>query len=152
MLVPYQIPRSSYATVAHTIYSIFNKSWSILQAIVMLFVASAHGPVCDLESYSLRICHYGLYRSLTKEGPTMDCLLTPQFCLNFLLWSKAYLNERPPGESTTVGFSHCPASLRMWWDTFIHTTMCKLHCCTMVYTSRRCLDHNVMCYLHCLSD
>ena len=36
-------------------------------------------------------------------------------------------------------------SSRMWWDWFIHvhTSRCKLHSYTVVYTSTRCLAHNV---------
>ena len=75
----------------------------------------------------------------------MECPPIPQFNLDFslkLIWKRAHL-----AQALQIGNFHCLDSLRMWWAWFTHTTRCKLHCCTVVYTSTRCLAHNVV---HCL--
>ena len=40
----------------------------------------------------------------------MDCPPIPQFCLNFLLRSKTYLNEHPPTCSTSIANRDFPLS------------------------------------------
>ena len=80
---------------------------------------------------------------VSRKRATMDCPPIPQFCSCWglkLIQESAYLVQPLT--------SHCPVSLRIWWDWFTHTTRCKLHSCTVVCTSTRCLVHDVTCYLH----
>ena len=65
----------------------------------------------------------------------MDCLPIPQFFPNFLLRSKTYLKERPP--SANMEF---PLSSKLEDVVRLHT---RLHSCTVVYSSTRCLAHDV---------
>ena len=44
----------------------------------------------------------------------MDCPPIPQFCLDFLLRSKTYLRECPPGTSIANRDFSSLANLRMW--------------------------------------
>ena len=72
-------------------------------------------------------------------------------CLNFLLRSKTYLKERPSSSSIANSNRDFPLSSKP--EDVVRriytTTTCKLHSCTVVYTSTRCLAHNVTHYLHC---
>ena len=49
------------------------------------------------------------------------------------------LKEHPPRASTANKISLFPTSKPRWCgDTGLHTTWCKLHCCTVVYIGTRC--------------
>ena len=79
----------------------------------------------------------------------MDCPPIPQFFLNFLLRSKTYLKERPP--SASVANRDFPLSSKpedVVRVVYTHTTRCKLHSCTVVYSSTRCLAHDVTHSMH----
>ncbi len=91
-----------------------------------------------------------IYRSLAKEGPLWNIHPPPppppQFSLDFslkLIWKSTQL-----GQAFQIVNSHCLTSLRLWWVFFTHSTRWKLHCCTLVYTSTRCLAQDVTHYLH----
>ena len=92
---------------------------------------------------------YTHYRSLAKEGPLWIVRPSPSFALISCLGLKPIRKNTHLLQALQIGISHCLASLRKWWDWFTHTTRCKLHCCTVVYTSTGILAHDVMHYLHC---
>ena len=80
----------------------------------------------------------------------MDCLPIPQFFTNFLLRSKSYLKERPP--SPSVAKREFPLSskhenvVRLVYTHY--KVQIKLHSCTVVYSSTRCLAHDVTHSMH----
>ena len=89
-----------------------------------------------------------IYRSLTKEDPLWNVRPFPSLAsISFrglkLIWKSAHR-----GLALQIRNFHCLDSLRMWWAWFAHATRRKLHCCTVVYTSPRCLAHDVTHYLH----
>ena len=79
----------------------------------------------------------------------MKCPPIPQFSLDFLLRSKTYLKT-----SASIANREFPLSnliedvVRVFYTHYISTSY-KLHCCTVVYTSARCLAHHVTQYMHC---
>ena len=55
----------------------------------------------------------------------MDCLPTPQFCLDFLLRSKTYLKERPP--SAGIASRDFPLSIKPEYVVRLVDTHYKVH-------------------------
>ena len=106
--------------------------WLIIEVKVKQFYLLLLGKGCTVVSR--KRAHYGL----SAHPPVL-----PRF--NFLLRSKTYLKERPPSASIANRNFHCLASLTLW---FTHTARCKLCCCTVVYTSTRCLAQDVTHDLH----
>ena len=88
------------------------------------------------------------YHSHAKEGPLRNIHPFPSLASVSFWGLKLIWKSTHHALALQIGNFHCLDSLRMWWAWFAHTTRCKLHCYTVVYTSTRCLAHDVTHYLH----
>ena len=89
------------------------------------------------------------YHSLAKDGPRWLWNICPPPSLALIsfwglkhIWKSAHLvRALQTGNSHSLGCGET--------GLHTHTTSCKLHCCTVVYTCTWCLAHNVPHNLHC---
>ena len=85
----------------------------------------------------------------TGQAPLHTLENVIQECLNFLLRHRTSLYERPSCPSIANRNSHRTNKLEDVVRQALYTR-CKVHSCTVVYTSTRCLAHSVTHCVHCL--